>query len=114
MQKKIKGDIQYYKGSGNVYEDLGFKNPEEWATKARIATKILHLIEERGLTQKQAGEILGIAQGRVSDLRRGQFDKFSVEKLLSFLNSLDQDVDIIIRPKAQKTASIQVMDAVPM
>ena len=114
MQKKKKGDIEYYEGSDNVYEDLGFKNPEEWATKARIATKILHLIEERGLTQKQAGEILGIAQGRVSNLRRGQFDKFSVEKLLSFLNSLDQDVDIIIRPKVQETASVQVMDAVPI
>lgn len=114
MRKKRKGDIVYYEGSENVYEDLGFKNPEEWATKARIATKIFHLIEEKGLTQKQAGEILGIAQGRVSNLRRGQFDKFSVEKLLSFLNSLDQDVDIIIRPKAQETASIQVMDAVPI
>jgi len=114
MHKKKKGDIQYYEGSENVYEDLGFKNPQEWATKARIATKIFRLIEERGLTQKQAGEILGIAQGRVSDLRRGQFDKFSVEKLMSFLNSLDQDVDIVIRPKAQETAGIQVMDAAPI
>jgi len=114
MRKKKKGDIEYYEGSENVYEDLGFKNPQEWATKARIATKVFHLIGERGLTQKQAGEILGIAQGRVSDLRRGQFDKFSVEKLLSFLNLLDQDVDIIIRPKTQKTASIQVMDAFPI
>jgi len=112
MKKKEKNDIEYYEGSGNVYKDVGFENPEEWATKAHIATKIFHLIEERHLTQKQAGEIFGIAQGRVSDLKRGQFDKFSVEKLLSFLNALGQDVDIVIRPKAMETAHIQVMDVV--
>jgi predicted XRE-type DNA-binding protein len=112
MKKKKNGDIEFYEGSGNVYKDLGFENPEEWATKAHIATKIFHLIAERQLTQKQAGAIFGIAQGRVSNLKRGQFDKFSVEKLLSFLNALGQDVDIVIRPKAMETAQIQVMDAV--
>ena len=113
MERKKKGDIEYCEGSNNVYQDLGFDNPEEWATKAHIATKVFHLIKDRGLTQKQAGEILGIAQGRISDLKRGQFDKFSVEKLLCFLNALDQDVDIIIRPKARETAHIHVMDSVP-
>ncbi len=53
-------------GSDNVYRDLGFDHPEEWATKARMATKIFGLIEKRGLTQLQAGAILGVAQGRVS------------------------------------------------
>jgi len=58
--------------------------------------------------KKKAGQLFGIAQGRVSDLKRGQFDKFSVEKLLSFLNALDHDVNIIIRPKAAKVAQITV------
>ena len=112
MKKKKKGNIEYYEGSGNVYQDLGFKNPKEWTTKARIATKIFDLIEEKKLTQKQAGEIFGIAQGRVSDLKRGQFDKFSVEKLLSFLNALGQDVDIVIRPKAEPAAQIYVAETI--
>ena len=112
MKKKKKADIEYCEGSGNVYQDLDFNNPAEWETKARIATKIFDLIAERKLTQKQAGEILGIAQGRVPDLRRGQFDKFSVEKLLSFLNALGQDVDIVIRPKAETVAHIYVAETI--
>ena len=111
IDEKKKGRIEYYEGSDNVYKDLGFKKPEEWATKARIATRILAIIEERGLTQRQAGELLGIAQGRVSDLRRGQFNKFSVEKLLFFLNALDRDVDIVIRPKEEDVAQIHVAEA---
>jgi predicted XRE-type DNA-binding protein len=108
MKKKSRDGVEYHEGSGNVYKDLGFENPEEWATKAGLASKILDLIEVRKLTQKEAGHLLGIAQGRVSDLKRGQFDKFSVEKLLSFLNALGHDVDIVIRPKAAEVAQITV------
>ena len=88
MKKRKVGNTEYYEGSTNVYADLGYTNPEEWSLKASIATKILGIIEANGLTQKDAGILLGIAQRRVSDLKRGQFDKFSVEKLLGFLNAL--------------------------
>lgn len=108
MKRRKVGDSEYYEGSANVYADLGYDNPEEWSLKASIATKILGIIEENGLTQKDAGTLLDIAQGRVSDLKRGQFDKFSVEKLLTFLNALDRDVDIVIRPKVEKVAHITV------
>lgn len=108
MKKKKQGDIEYYEGSDNVYQDLGFKNPEEWSMKAHIATKIFDLIEKKGLTQQQAGAIFGIAQGRVSDLKRGQFDKFSIEKLLSFLNALGHDVEIRIHPKVAEAAQVYV------
>ena len=109
MKKNTSNDVEYYKGSGNVYQDLGFKNSEEWATKARIATKIFVLLKEKKLTQKQAGEIFGITQGRVSDLKRGQFDKFSVEKLMSFLNALDYDVEIRMHPKVAEAAQVYVV-----
>ena len=108
MKKRKVGDTEYYEGSTNVYADLGYAKPEEWALKASIATKVLGIIEENGLTQKDAGTLLGIAQGRVSDLKRGQFDKFSVEKLLAFLNALDRDVHIVIRPKVEAEAHITI------
>ena len=108
MKRRKVGNTEYYEGSTNVYADLGYANPEEWSLKASIATKLLGIIEENGLTQKNAGTLLGIAQGRVSDLKRGQFGKFSVEKLLTFLNALDRDVDIVIRPKVEEVAHITV------
>ena len=108
MRKKKKGGVEYYEGSDNVYKDLGYKNPEEWATKAALATKIYDIIEERKMTQKQAAEILGIDQPGVSDLRRGRFRRFSVARLLAFLRALDRDVDIVIRPKVQDVAQIMV------
>ena len=112
MSKHTKQEeVEIIDSSGNVYEDLGIKNPEEWATKARLASKIYDIIEARDLTQVEAAEILGIKQPDVSVLCNGHFGKFSVYRLLSFLRTLDQDVDIIIRPKTRKTAHIHVAEA---
>jgi len=40
----------YVVGSGNVYEDLGFDNQEEELAKAKLASIIKDIIEERGFT----------------------------------------------------------------
>ena len=57
------------------------------------------MIEERKLTQQEAAKIFEIAPGRQSDLRRGPFNKFSLETLFSFLQAFDQEAEIVFRPK---------------
>ena len=96
----------------SAYEALGFENPKKWETKANLAIRINKLIEIRNLTQAEAGEILGIPRPRVSDLKRGQLEKFSMEKLLGFLTALDQDVDIVVHPKTSDSSHVRVRDLV--
>ena len=55
-------EIEFAESSGNVFADLGLPNPEERLAKAELARQIRAIIEERELTQVQAGAILGIAQ----------------------------------------------------
>ncbi|MBT7955652.1 MAG: XRE family transcriptional regulator [Rhodospirillaceae bacterium] len=38
--------------SGNVFADLGFKNPEEEQAKAGLVRVLRKIIKDRGLTQK--------------------------------------------------------------
>jgi len=85
-------------GSGNVFRDLGFPNPEREQVKARLTLQIYRLIKDRGPTQAAAGEILGIKQPHVSALMRGQSGNFSVERLMDFLTALGQDVEITVKP----------------
>lgn len=101
----MKDYIEHTKSSGNVYEDLGFKDAKERLVKAELAAKINEIIEYRHLTQKQAGVILGINQPKVSALINGRLVDFSIERLIFFLNKLDQDVKIVIsgKPKKRKT-----------
>lgn len=72
------------KSSGNIFRDLGF-SPEEAAIlqmRAEIIADIRKFVKTKKLTQSEAAEILGVSQSRVSDLIRGQWEKFSLEMLI--------------------------------
>src|SRR5262245_12488646 len=91
---KVSERVQVERSSGNVFADLGLLNPEEHLAKATIALAIARTIRERGLTQEQAGAILGLTQPKVSDLVRGRLDKFTIDRLMRYLCKLDYDVTI--------------------
>jgi predicted XRE-type DNA-binding protein len=48
------------------------------------------------LTQAAAAEKLCINQPKVSALANYRLDGFSVERLMTFLTALDQDVEIVV------------------
>jgi predicted XRE-type DNA-binding protein len=100
MGKRSKSQIS----EGSVYDDLGFKNHEEMETKADLVIEISNAIKMKKLTQTQSAKILGISQPKLSELLRGHFRGYSVERLIHFLNELGKDVDIVVRskPKTRK------------
>ena|SRR6266496_4970907 len=95
--------IKFTKSSGNVFADMGFKNSKERLVKAELALKINQLIEERKLKQIEAAKILGINQPKISAISNGRLNDFSIERLIEFLNKLDQDVEIVIHEKPKRT-----------
>lgn len=86
-------------GSGNVFKDLDFKNPEERLAKSKLTRAINAIIKEERLTQAQAAEIVGLKQPKISLLSRGIVSGFSLEKLMKILNLLNQDIEIIVHKK---------------
>jgi predicted XRE-type DNA-binding protein len=99
----MKKKIAYEDSSGNVFADLGVDNPEEALAKSELARQIGNLIKKKKLTQRQAAEILGIDQPKISALIRGRLRSFSLERLIRFLNELGQDVSIMISPVKSQT-----------
>jgi len=101
------------RGSGNVFADLGFADAEERQTKLRLAYALNTVIAAQRLTQGAAAVRLGLNQPKVSALRNYKLDGFSVERLMTLLNALDRDVEIVIRkkPKSRPAARISVVAA---
>ena len=97
-------DTRFTVGSGNIYADLGFEEPELEQTKAMLARQIAAIVKARGLTQAAAAELLGIDQPKVSAVLRGRLGGFSVDRLLRFLTRLDQDIEIVVHPKPAERA----------
>ena len=81
-------------GSGNVFADLALPDASELLVKARFVSRILETIRVRGWTQKRAAEALGVKQPDISDLKRGQLWKFSLDRLIDFNTRLDQPITI--------------------
>lgn len=101
-------EIEVTVGSDNIFADLGFEYPEEELTRAKLVSLIWREIQQRGLTQKAAGAIMGIDQPKVSALMAGRIGGFSVERLMGMLNSFGQDVEITIRPSRHARGRITV------
>lgn len=106
MRKK--DSIRVEEGSGNVFADLGFANPEQEQLKAHLTLQIYRTLKKRGVTQAEAGEILGIKQPHVSNLMRGRSGSFSVGRLMEFLIALGQDVEITVRPTRKQHGEMSV------
>src|SRR5260370_1195236 len=87
------------RGTGNVFADLGYADAEERQTKLRLAHAVNGVIARRRLNQAAAAEKLEINQPKVSALANYKLDGFSVERLMTFLTALDQDVEIVIKNK---------------
>ena len=90
------------RGTTNVFADLGLLNAAERQTKTRLGLAVNELLESRRLKQREASLLLGIPQPKVSALKNYRLDNFSVERLMEFLTALDQDVEIMIRPRAHR------------
>ena len=105
--------IKVTESSGNVFADLGFENAEELQAKSSLVFEIASIIGKRKLSQVKAAAVLGIDQPKISNLMRGNLDGFSTDRLFRFLNALDQDIEIRIRPKARtsKNARVRVLAA---
>jgi len=97
------------RGSGNVFEDLGFDNPEEYQAKADLALQIIKIIEARDLTQKEAAVLIGAVQPDISKLKSGQLKGFTLDRLFSFLLRLNRNIEIRVtkaRSKSGKLATV--------
>jgi len=110
---KRSAEASITRGTKNVFADLGYPDAAERQAKLRLAYALNQVLDQRDVTQAAAGRLLGLSQPKVSALRNYKLGGFSVERLMTLLNALDQDVEIVIRnkPRSRSTARISVSAA---
>jgi predicted XRE-type DNA-binding protein len=80
---KAKTDVT--RSSGNVFEDLGFDpaQAQVLAMRAELLNSLRLRIKQKGWTQAEAAEELGVTQPRISALVKGKWRDFSLDMLLT-------------------------------
>jgi predicted XRE-type DNA-binding protein len=67
----------------SVFHDLfPAEKAAEMEMRAQLLIGLEHWLERCGMKQAEAAKVLGVTQARVSDLKRGKIDRFSMDLLV--------------------------------
>jgi len=89
-------DLELVRGSGNVFRDLGHPNADAEQLRAILAAEIIHVLDERELTVRQAEGLTGIAAADFSRIRRANLSRFTIDRLMTILNRLNRKVEVTV------------------
>jgi len=103
--------FEVVRGSGNVFADFGHSNAAVEQLKALLAAEIIGVLDDRVLTVRKAEDLTGIAAADFSRIRKTKLDRFTIDRLMTILNRLDQDVDVrvTVRPHHEGADSPQFL-----
>ncbi len=95
-------DIELVHGSGNVFRDLGLPHHDLEQLRSLLAAEIIGVLDDRGLSTRKAAVLTGIAAADFSRIRNVRLDRFTVDRLMTILDRLDQHVEVAVsvRPRS--------------
>ena len=97
--------VKLERSSGNVYADLGFKDPDRLLVKAELVAAIASTIAKRRLEQAEAAALVGLTPPKLSNMLRGHFKRVTENSLIDCLTRLGRDVQIVVKEKPRSRAA---------
>ncbi len=79
-------DLELVRGSGNVFRDLGYPNPDAEQLRAILATEIIHVLDDRALSVRKAESLTGIAAADFSRIRQAKLRRFTIDRSARFIH----------------------------
>ena len=89
-------DFELVRGSGNVFRDFGRIDADVQQTKALLAARIIGILDDEGLSTRKAEGRTGVSHADFTRIRNVQLDRFTIDRLMTVLNKLGQQVDVQI------------------
>jgi predicted XRE-type DNA-binding protein len=100
-------DIELVHGSGNVFRDFGREDADVEQAKALMASEIIRILDANGWTTRRAEDETGVSHADFSRIRRARLDRFTLDRLMTVLTRLGQEVElsVTVRPRPQPAAA---------
>jgi predicted XRE-type DNA-binding protein len=97
-----KSNLELIRGSGNVYRDFGRPNAGLEQARAITAAKIIHVLDERKLSTRDAEKLTGISYSEFSRIRNTRLGRFTLDRMIAILGKLDENVEVSVTFKVRK------------
>ena len=78
--------LEVIKGSGNVFCDAGFPNPNVEQAKALLSAEIIKVLDRRKLTVRKAQTLTQFQAADFSRIRNADLKRFTIDRLLTILS----------------------------
>jgi predicted XRE-type DNA-binding protein len=91
-------------GSNNIFRDFGDEDADVHMARAVLAAEIIKTLDRRKLTVRAAEEQTGIAASEFSRIRNVKLQRFTVDRLISILQRLDEKVEVRVSLRRRKAA----------
>jgi len=101
--------LKFYDSPFHVTHDN--ETASKMAMKMDLSIMLTNLIKEKGWTQQEAAERLGIQQSRVSDLKNAKIEKFTIDAMFDMLDILGFRAQMSMPSLHEASISISKMQA---
>lgn len=101
----LPGSSHVTPAGGNIFADLGFgaEEAENLKMRAMLMNELRRVIGD--MPQREAAMLLGITQPRVSHLKRGRIDLFTIDTLVNMLAHAGARMRISFLPRRPRNAA---------
>ena len=110
MSKARGEELELVDGSGNVFRDFDDPQADILQLKSILAAQIIGVLDDRNLSVRKAQQLTGGAASEFSRVRNARLTRFTVDRLMTILNKLDQEVEVsvTIRPRTHASHRVSV------
>jgi len=86
--------IETTRGSGNVFRDVGFPNPDVEQAKALLSAEIIKALDSQKLSVRKAQAQTKVQAADFSRIRNADLKRFTIDRLMTILGKLEPEADI--------------------
>lgn len=103
---KVNDDFEIIRGSGNVFHDFGYANADLEQARAILAKEIIHTLDDRCLSTREAEKLTGVAHSEFSRIRNAKLSRFTLDRMITIFGKLVEDVEVNVsfRPRQHAEA----------
>lgn len=101
-------DFELVEGSGNVFRDLGDRDADLKQAKAILTSRIIAVLNERGLSVCKAGVLTGFAAADFSRIRNADLGRFTLGRLMRMLAALDGGLRLALQIDARHECEVAI------
>ncbi len=106
-------EIQLDRGSGNPYRDFGDADADVHQAKAKLAARIIGLLDDEALSVRRAHAMTGFAASDFSRIRNADLGRFTIDRLIRILGTLGQSVEVHLELRPRPAARPLGGEALP-